>query len=178
MQVEDRLAAAGADVDDDAVVGQAGARGTGRTEHPLRLLGGNGRRRGRCQRGVGQDEQVRLGLRVDVPDRDEAVARSRRPRRRGGRRRGSRQAARIPSSATAAPDAHELADGRLDDPGRVVGTVAAARPVDRTRSSPPTFSAQRARHASSESPAGGRSAPSSPGGTVSSSAVRVPGRGE
>jgi hypothetical protein len=76
VQVEDRLAAAGADVDDDAVVGQAGvARDLGdELEHPLRLVG---RERGDVAKGVdvalGQDEQVRLGLRVDVPDRDEAV---------------------------------------------------------------------------------------------------------
>ena len=47
---------------------------------------------------------MRLRLRVDVADRDEAVGLRRRGRPRGrAGRRGSRQAARIPSSVTAAP---------------------------------------------------------------------------
>ena len=77
MQVEDGLATAGTDVDDDAVVGQAGpARDLGdELEHPLGLVGWERRD---VAEGVdvalGQHEQVRLRLRLDVPDRDEAVA--------------------------------------------------------------------------------------------------------
>jgi hypothetical protein len=77
VQVEDGLAAARADVDDDTVVGEAGTAGDlgHELEHPLRLVR---RELADVAEGVdvplGQDEQVRLRLRVDVPDRDEAVA--------------------------------------------------------------------------------------------------------
>jgi hypothetical protein len=77
VQVEDRLAAAGADVDDDAVVGEARLpRNPGdELEHSLRLVGRECRD---IAKGVDvplrEDEQMGLRLRVDVPDRDEAVA--------------------------------------------------------------------------------------------------------
>ena len=77
MQVEDRLAAGGTDVDEHAIVLEPGlARGPrDELEHPLRLV----RREladvaERVDVPLGQDEQVRLRLRVDVPDRDDAVA--------------------------------------------------------------------------------------------------------
>jgi hypothetical protein len=77
VQVEDGLAAAGADVDDEAVVGQARLVGDlgDELEHPLRLVGRElADIPERVHVPLGQDEQVRLGLRVDVADRDEAVA--------------------------------------------------------------------------------------------------------
>jgi hypothetical protein len=77
VEVEDRLPHAGPDVDEDAVVGEAGLPGGLRDEieHPLRLVG-------RELRDVAealdvafrQDEQVRVRLRVDVPNRDESVS--------------------------------------------------------------------------------------------------------
>jgi hypothetical protein len=76
VEVEDRLAGAGTDVDDDLVVLDADAtRGLGdELEHALRLLG---RELLDLPEGVdvplGQDEQVRLGLRVDVADRGEPL---------------------------------------------------------------------------------------------------------
>jgi hypothetical protein len=76
MEVEDRLACPCADVDEDAVVGEARVAGGFRdeVEHPLRLVG-------RELRDVDEaldvplreNEQMGLGLRADVPDRDEAV---------------------------------------------------------------------------------------------------------
>ena len=78
MQMEDGLAGAGADVDDDLVVVETGvARGVGdEFEHRLGLL-----RRERADLAesrdvaLGDHEQVRVGLRVDVADRDEALGR-------------------------------------------------------------------------------------------------------
>ena len=78
MQVEDRLAAARADVHEHAVVLEARpARGLGdEVEHPLRLVGRElADVAERVDMALRQDEQVRLGLRIDVVDRDEAVAR-------------------------------------------------------------------------------------------------------
>ena len=75
--MEDRLPAAGADVDDHAVVLEAClASGVGdELEHPLRLLG---RELADLAEGrhmpLRNHEQVRLGARVDVRDRDEAVS--------------------------------------------------------------------------------------------------------
>ena len=85
---------------------------------------------------LGQHEQVRVGLRVDVADRDEA----RRPRRRG-RPRGRAGRRGSPQRGSEDPllrdgggaDAHQLADGRVDEPRRVVVAVAAAGPVDEHR---------------------------------------------
>jgi hypothetical protein len=74
--VEDGLAAARADVDEHAIVLEARpARGLGdEVEHPLRLLR---RELAHVAEGLdvalGQDQQVRLRLRVDVADRDEAL---------------------------------------------------------------------------------------------------------
>jgi hypothetical protein len=76
VQVEDRLPGPRADVDEHAVVGEARVAGGLRdeVEHPLRLVG---RELADVDEAVDvplrQDEQMRLGLRVDVPDRDEAV---------------------------------------------------------------------------------------------------------
>ena len=103
-------------------------------EHPLRLV-----RRERLDVAervdvpLGQDEQVCLRLGVDVVDGGEAVrlrdvvALARRVCRTGNQA----ASARIPSLRDR-PRAHpyELADGRLHEPRRVVGAVAAARPVD------------------------------------------------
>jgi len=75
--MEDGLAATLADVDDDAVVLESGVPRGGRyeLEHPLGLLGGKlADLAERRHVALGQDEQVRLRPRVDVPDRDEAVA--------------------------------------------------------------------------------------------------------
>jgi hypothetical protein len=76
VEVEDRLARPRADVHEHAVVGEPRVPGALRDEleHPLRLVG-------RELRDVDEaldvtlreDEQMSLGLRVDVPDRDEAV---------------------------------------------------------------------------------------------------------
>ena len=108
MQVEDGLPAAGADVHDHAVVGEArAARGLGdELEHPLRLLR---RKLGDVAEGIdvalGEDQQVGVRLRVDVADRDEAfaardvVAFANEPAEEAV----VAQAARIPSSVTAAP---------------------------------------------------------------------------
>jgi hypothetical protein len=76
VQVEDRLPAALAHVHENAVVVEAGlARGLGdEVEHLLRLVG---RELPDLTEGrdvpLGQDEQVRVGPRVDVADRNEAV---------------------------------------------------------------------------------------------------------
>ena len=77
MEMEDPLASAPPDVDEHPVILQPGpaCRVGDEVEHSLRLLG---RESLDVSEGVdvpfGQDEQVRLGLRVDVADRDEAVA--------------------------------------------------------------------------------------------------------
>ncbi len=76
MQVEDGLTAARTDVDEHAKVGQTRVAGHlgDELEHSLRLVP---RELGDVAKGVdvalGQHEQVRLRLRVDVVDRDEAV---------------------------------------------------------------------------------------------------------
>jgi hypothetical protein len=76
--MEDRLARSRACVDDDTVIGQAFLRSDFRheVEHALGLV------RGKLRDFVvaahvplGQDEQVCLGLRVDVADRDESLRR-------------------------------------------------------------------------------------------------------
>src|SRR5689334_826990 len=78
VQVEDRLARAGARVDDDTVIGQARVCSDLRNEveQPLVLVG---RIRSDFLEAVdvllGNDEQVRLRLRVDVADGDDAVRR-------------------------------------------------------------------------------------------------------
>jgi hypothetical protein len=76
VEVEDALPRAIADVDEDAVVVEAGAarRFGDEVEHPLRLVGWElSDVAERVDVPLGEDEQVRLGLRLDVADRDEAV---------------------------------------------------------------------------------------------------------
>ena len=74
--MEDGLAAAGTDVDEDTVVLESGAARDLRNEveHPFRLVSGE---LSDVAEGVDvplrQDEQVRLRLRIDVADRDKAV---------------------------------------------------------------------------------------------------------
>ena len=74
--MEDGLAAAGTDVDEHAIVLESGAARNLRdeVEHPLRLVRGE---LGDVTEGVDvpfrDDQQVRLRLRVDVADRDEAI---------------------------------------------------------------------------------------------------------
>jgi hypothetical protein len=78
VQVEDRLAAAGADVDEHAVVLEPGAAGRlgDEVEDALRLLGRElGDVAERVDVSLRNDEQMRLGLRVDVADRDQALGR-------------------------------------------------------------------------------------------------------
>ena len=76
MEVEDGLARPGPDVDHDPVVLDTGdLRSLGdKLEHPFRLIG---RKSADVTKGVhvalGQYEEVGVGLRVDVADRDEAV---------------------------------------------------------------------------------------------------------
>ena len=76
MKVEHRLAGARSDVDHDPVVLDTDdLRGLGdKLEHPFRLVG---RKSADVTKGVhmtlGQHEDVRVGLRVDVADRDEPV---------------------------------------------------------------------------------------------------------
>jgi len=76
VQVEHRLAGATAGIDDDTVIAQALAccHFGDEVEHPLVLVGAE---LGDVVKAVdvvlGDDEQVRPGLRVDVADRDEAV---------------------------------------------------------------------------------------------------------
>jgi hypothetical protein len=76
VKVEHGLAGAGPDVDHDFVVLDTGdLRGLGdKLEHPFRLVGW---KRADITKGVhvplGQHEDVCVGLRVDVADRDEAV---------------------------------------------------------------------------------------------------------
>jgi len=77
VQVEDRLATTLAHVHQDAVVVKAGLARSLRDEvqHPLRLVGRKlADLAERRDVPLGQDEQVRVGPRVDVADRDEAVA--------------------------------------------------------------------------------------------------------
>jgi hypothetical protein len=76
MQMEYRLAGPRARVDDDTVVAQpllCGDLGD-EVEHALRLARGEGRDVAEAlDVPLGDDEQVRPRLRVDVPDGDEAV---------------------------------------------------------------------------------------------------------
>ena len=74
--MEDRLAAAGTDVDEHAIVLEPGAASDLRdeVEHPLRLVRGElGDVAERVDVPLREDEQVRLRLRIEVADRDEAV---------------------------------------------------------------------------------------------------------
>jgi hypothetical protein len=76
MQVEDRLTAAPTDVDEHPVVLEPGTAGDVRdeVEHPLRLVRGELRDVAkRVDVPLRKDQQVRLGLGVDVADRDEPV---------------------------------------------------------------------------------------------------------
>src|SRR5919202_5468022 len=76
MEVEDRLPRPRADVDEHAIVGEAGVPSDlgHEVEHPLRLVGRELRDLAEAlDMALRQDEEVRLGLRVDVPNRDEAV---------------------------------------------------------------------------------------------------------
>ena len=77
MEVEDGLAGASADVDDDAVVVEArlASRPRDELEHALRLVRLElADLAERVDVTLGQDEQVRLRRRVDVADGDEALA--------------------------------------------------------------------------------------------------------
>jgi hypothetical protein len=74
--VEDGLAATGTDVDEHPVILEPGTAGDLRdeVEHPLCLLRGElGDVTERVHVPLREDEQVRLRLRVDVADGDEAV---------------------------------------------------------------------------------------------------------
>jgi hypothetical protein len=76
VEMEDRLARARADVDEHAVVGQAGLSGGLRHEfeHPLCLVGRELRDLAEAvDMTLRQDEEMGLGLRVDVTNRDEVV---------------------------------------------------------------------------------------------------------
>jgi hypothetical protein len=76
VEVEDRLPRPRADVDEDAVVGEARLPGRlcHEVEHSLRLVWRELRDLAEAlDMALRQDEQVGLGLRVDVPNRDEAV---------------------------------------------------------------------------------------------------------
>jgi hypothetical protein len=78
VEVEDRLPGARADVDGEPVVLEAGALGGVRheLEHALRLLGRELADLLEARDvAFGQDEEVDVGLRVDVSDRYEPVAR-------------------------------------------------------------------------------------------------------
>src|SRR5436190_24322002 len=74
--MEDRLARPRADVDENAIVGEAPLLGGLRdeVEHSFRFVG---RELGNVAEAVHvalrQDEQMRLGLRIDVPNRNETV---------------------------------------------------------------------------------------------------------
>jgi hypothetical protein len=76
VEVEDRLARSSPHVHDDTIILQAGFLGGlgDEVEHPLGLVG---RELGDLAEGrdvpLGQHEQVGVGLRSDVADRDEAV---------------------------------------------------------------------------------------------------------
>ena len=76
MQVEDRLSGARPDVDEHAVVLEAGfpCRFGDELEHALRLVGRKlADLAERVDMTLRQDEQMCLGLGVDVPDRDEPL---------------------------------------------------------------------------------------------------------
>jgi hypothetical protein len=76
VEVKDGLASARPDVHEDAIVLQTGVtRGLGdELEHPLRLVGRKlGHVPERVHVPLGQHEQMDVRLRIDVPDRDEAV---------------------------------------------------------------------------------------------------------
>jgi hypothetical protein len=76
--MEDRLPRTLADVDDDTVIAQALARCNlgDEVEHPLRLVRRELRDLAEARDvSLGDDEQMRLGLRIDVADRDEPVRR-------------------------------------------------------------------------------------------------------
>ena len=77
-------------------------------------------------------------------------------------------------------DGDELAERTVDEPGRVVGAVAAAGPVDEHDVAAADLRAPSARgRPRPRARAAGRSRSFfTSGGTVSSAAVRVPGRGE
>ena len=78
MQVEHRLAGARAGVDDDTVIAQpfACSHLGDEVEHPLVLVGSElGDVVEAFDVVLGDDEQVRPGLRVDVADRDEPFGR-------------------------------------------------------------------------------------------------------
>ena len=137
--MEHRLAAAGSDVDDHAVVLEPGQPcGLGDEARACAAASSAGKsptsrnvstcRSGRTRRCVGAFGR-------DVADRDEAIRRVdviAVPRRAG--RRGSRDqaaTASTPSSATATARAlTKLADGAVHEPGRVVVRIPAAGPVD------------------------------------------------
>jgi hypothetical protein len=79
VEVEDGLAGAGPDVDDDPVVVEAGlARRLGdEDEHAPRLLGRElADVAKRLDVALGDDEEMRVGLRGDVSDRDVSVRRA------------------------------------------------------------------------------------------------------
>src|SRR5437588_9015203 len=74
--MEDRLPCSRADVDDDTVIGQPLARSDfcDEFEHPFRLVGRKLRDLAEAlDMPLRHNEQVRLGLRIDVADRDEAL---------------------------------------------------------------------------------------------------------
>jgi hypothetical protein len=76
VEVEDRLSRPRADVGEHAVVGEARVPGGLRdeVEHSFRLVGCELRDLAEAlDVALRQDEQMGLGLRVDVPNRDEAV---------------------------------------------------------------------------------------------------------
>jgi hypothetical protein len=77
VEVEDRLSAARPDVDEHAVVREPGlTSGLGdEVEHALRLFRRELGHVSECvDVALRKDEEVRLGLRIDVADRDEPVA--------------------------------------------------------------------------------------------------------
>ena len=74
--MEDRLAAAGTDVDEHAIVLETGAASdlSDEIQHPLSLVRGKlGDVAERVDVPLREDEQVRLRLRIEVAYRDEAV---------------------------------------------------------------------------------------------------------
>ncbi len=77
MEVEDSLPATLADVDDNAIVLEPGSprRLGDELEHPFGLVRGElGDLAEARHVPLGQDQKVRVGARVDISDRDEAVA--------------------------------------------------------------------------------------------------------
>ena len=189
--MEDRLAAAGPDVDDDTVVLEAGpcraSRRRTRASASPRQAGTSPTSRnvstcrsGRTSRCVGAcGAMSRIATkpvrRVDV------VALADEPAEEAVRRQAA--TASTPSSET--PDracaCTNVPDARVDEPGRVV--VARSRgPADRRGRGPSCRPSAAQRRAAERRPRGARSrAPRSrftAAGTLSSAAVRVPGRGE